>query len=1405
MTRDALVVGINQYPFLRENPASRTKNLTTPASDAEAIAQLLENYGDFQVRRLPETNQDGKLRVDPKKSVKLKELQDAIAELFHPKNGQVPETAVLFFAGHGLRRSLAGGTEGYLVTSDSPKQENWGLSLRWLRQLLHESPVRQQVIWLDCCHSGELLNFAETDLGEYEKGRDRCFIVASRDFQVAYAAALGEHGVLSGALIQGLDPTLQPDKWVTNFTLVDFVKQALKEAPQHPICTNSGGQIILTGEQGVLANICPYKGLAYFDFNPEDPLNAEDPKYFFGRTNLTKQLLEKVRESNFLAVLGASGSGKSSVVRAGLLYQLYLGEAIPGSDTADATLRERWKIYPPFTPGSQPLVRLKEVIGVEAEQLEPLLNAAASDRVVLVIDQFEEVFTECRDKNERQKFFKYLMRAIARLGKKLCLVLVMRSDFQGQCDDYPELAAKIDENLVRVMQMNQEELREAITKPAEKVGLVIERELITQMIADVEGSPGDLPLLQYALTELWEQRKLNRLTISDYTRLGGVKKALEKHANQVYEDLSTEEKQVAKRIFFELTRLGEGTEDTRRQVRQQDLVNSKQSQAIVDQVVQHLAKKKLIVTGEQEWEDERVAIVNIAHEALIRNWNLLAKWLKENQVALLKKQEIEDAAQTWRDNRKRGEKAYLLQGTRLATAEDYLQRYTDNLPLSGLAQEFVRKSIKHRQSSRRNLFITVTTIILGLSGLTAWALIEGENAQIRALSASSEALFGANREFDALIESMRAAKRLQRAIGIRADTRMQVLTTLRKAVYGVTERNRLEDHKAAVSVVKFSPDGQRIASASSDNTIKLWSLDGTLLKTLQGHNNAVIDVSFSPDGQIIASVSRDNTIKLWRLDGTLFKTLHRQAKNISFSPDSQVIALSGNDNSVEFCSRDGTLIKTLKDAGGAYVSFSPDGALIAAASELTTVNNTIQYTLKIWTREGSLFKTIPLSGSGDLLSNSKQIINSKIVSFSPDGEIIATAGYDKTIQIWSRDGTLLKTINQHKNVVNSVAFSPDSQMIASADFNGIVYLWSRKGTLIKTFTGHNSSVNSVNFSPDGQIVASASDDSTIKLWSLNNIPLKTLKGHTQLVKSVSFSPNSKTIVSTSDDFTIKLWSNDGTLIKTIDRDSRWNDVVRFSPDGKMIAFDERDTIEIRSNNGTFIKSLNGHNNKVYGISFSTDSKKIASVSADKTVKLWKTDGTLLQTFIGHNSDVYGVSISPDSKMIASGSADNTVKLWKIDGTLLQTFIGHTNDVWSVSFSRDGKTIASGSADGTIKLWRLDGSLLQTFRGHNGLVKEVSFSPDGWMIISAAWDSTVKLWRTDGTLLTTLQGSSGVYSANMSSDSKTIVSSSDEDLILWNLDLDDLLIRGCNWGHDYINTNPNGQKYLYLCPPKQREQ
>jgi Caspase domain len=316
MSRDALVVGINTYQNL--NP------LKAPAADAEAIAQRLQQDGEFRVWRSPEIMHNNQPQVGKTTPVTVSELTEALTQLFTPEGRQIPDTALFYFSGHGLHVKR-GVSDGYLATSDiDHAQSIFGVSLLWLRRLLEESPVRQQIIWLDCCHSGALLNVEEANPGGRGQARDRCFIAASRDYQIAYEDFGDAHSVLTKALLDGLDPTRHPERGIDNLLLTDFVNQALKGAIQSPVCSNFGEPILLTrqwqGTEPIAAasprSECPYRGLTYFD------CNEEDPKYFYGRTALTDQLLDQVRQNNFLAIVGASGSGKSSVLRAGLIQLL---------------------------------------------------------------------------------------------------------------------------------------------------------------------------------------------------------------------------------------------------------------------------------------------------------------------------------------------------------------------------------------------------------------------------------------------------------------------------------------------------------------------------------------------------------------------------------------------------------------------------------------------------------------------------------------------------------------------------------------------------------------------------------------------------------------------------------------------------------------------------------------------------------------------------------------------------------------------------------------------------------------------------------------------------------------------------------------------------------------------------
>ena len=756
MDRQALVVGINEYAHLQR--------LNAPAQDAEAIAQLLRAWGEFKIWRLPEVQdkENNATRVGKKTPVTVQQLKDKLIQLFQPNSDQIPETALFYFSGHGLRADR-GVQEGFLATSDiDTALNNWGLNLEWLRKLLQNSPIRRQIVWLDCCYSGELLNFDAADPGNRGQGFDRFFVAASRSYEVAYEETIGNHGVLTSALLNGLDPKHRADGLVTNRTLTLFIEQALKSSPQQPLCVSSGNKIILTttGQQidaasTIREGVCPYRSLAYFD------CNEEDPKYFYGRTALTDDLLEKVRMGNFAAVLGASGSGKSSVVRAGLLHQLKSGEKLAGSG--------EWSIYIVDHPDEHPLQSLakafvpsnlseidwadqlnkaQNLIHSGALGLGQLITASQGSRVILVIDQFEECFAPSVDKTERQQFFECILGAVDRADRKLCLMLTMRVDFLGKCfeQEYAGLGRAIEANLVGVQPMSRDELDQAITEPAKQVGLEVEGELATQMLLDLEGSPGSLPLLQYTLTELWKRRSVNLLTVAAYQALDGIRGALKKRADEVYEALSFDEQAAAQRIFLELTQLGDGTEDTRKRISKRGLITPQQSEDLVDRVIQKLSRERLIVTSGLRVKgatSDRIEVVEVAHEALIRHWPRLREWIRANRTALEHKQTIEDAAKEWLGKEKPQEVAYLFQGRKLTDAEDFLQTHVATVPLSSLAQEFIlvsqterdhllqsEQKRKHRDRLKIGVIMTSLAGAIILGNLARMYWLKGQKAEI---------------------------------------------------------------------------------------------------------------------------------------------------------------------------------------------------------------------------------------------------------------------------------------------------------------------------------------------------------------------------------------------------------------------------------------------------------------------------------------------------------------------------------------------------------------------------------------------------------------------------------------------------------------------------------------------------
>jgi WD40 repeat protein len=814
----------------------------------------------------------------------------------------------------------------------------------------------------------------------------------------------------------------------------------------------------------------------------------------------------------------------------------------------------------------------------------------------------------------------------------------------------------------------------------------------------------------------------------------------------------------------------------------------------------------------QDWVDQQLLKIRPYAQ-------LLNAWVEsgyQNDAALLRGQALKDA-ESWATGKSLSNQDYhFLAASQTADKREMqiaLAASEQTNQILSSAEQQAKRTIR-KSLLGLSVVSGVAILLLGLSSLFAWQTARKQQqvalGKVKALTLSSETLFAAHRPLDALVESLQAGIKLKQIGWHNADPELRMLVQdgLRQSLYWVRERNRLLGHTDVITRVKFSPDGQTIASTSWDKTIKLWSRDGRLLRTLRGHQDAVWSVSFSPNGQLLASASRDKTIKIWRVrDGQKLKTFGGYkdwVACVSFSPNGQQVASVGWNGTLKLWDLQGRELTSFltHQAPVVAISFHPDGTAIATASR--------DGTAKLWSLAGQ--ELLTLKGHQDWVMS---------VTFSQDGQTIATTSRDKTAKLWNLQGQELLTLKGHEETVTGIGFSHNGQTIATSSMDQTVRLWNRQGDQLQSLQGHTDGVSALNFSPDHQLLASGGDDRTIRLWSLDTLigkpqesgglpSARVMTWHDALGKEaiwgVSFSPDGKLIGTTGRYTLAKLWTRLGheQVILQGHRDTVRS--LQFSPDGQLILTASEDkTVKLWNLNGQLLRTFRGHQADVRGVSFSPDGQIIASASWDTTAKLWNLAGKELMTLRGHQDGLRSIQFSPDGLVITTTSEDGTAKLWNHQGKAFATLKGHQGGVLALSFSPDGQIIATSSADKTIKLWNRQGQELRTLKGHAAEVNAASFSPNGQLLATACEAAYIYLWSRDGELLQVLGGHpAGIRSLSFSPDGQTLASSDAAgNVVLWRLDLrsnlEDLIDQGCAWAKSYLNNSANvGQKERHLC-------
>ncbi|MFH0903235.1 MAG: protein kinase [Pseudomonadota bacterium] len=972
-------------------------------------------------------------------------------------------------------------------------------------------------------------------------------------------------------------------------------------------------------------------------------------------------------------------------------------------------------------------------------QLNVLLHELAEHtgaQVLLFVDQLEEVFTLVADDSVRRGFVESIYGAADDPAGPVRVVLTVRDDFLGRVVEGTDAWLAL-ERVVVLRRPGHDALERMLTGPLEALGYHYDDPgLVAEMVASVKGEPACLPLVQFACQLLWERRDARQrlLLRSAYEAMGGIAGALAEHADGVLEGMPPDQARIARQLLVSLV-TPEGT----RRVLPVDQVLADLGPT-GDIALARLAQARLLTLRKGHREDFARAIVELAHESLIRTWSRLARWLEESKEENAFVAELAQAAELWQKRGRRIEE--LWQERALGDAIARLERYHATIP--PLAGEFIAAGIRREDKARRRrraLALTGSSVLV-LAAVGSM-LVTSETARQRDRAEQQQQIAEAQRRnaeiqrAEAQLQGARAAFARGDLLGARAQLRSSLEaqdSLASRALWHKLARDPLVWRQGLgdeLMGVDFAPDGKTVAVVTNGPSVYLFSPTTAIRQVLSEETEGHTCLAYSPDGRWLATGTDSGKVTLWDTTDGLPRHLSSSGatlRSVEFSPDSRLLATASTDGTarlLDVVSGEEQAVLAGHDRWATKVTFSPDGETLATMD--------LKGTLRLW-HLASRQEQRQLVALGS---------SAYAVDFSPDGSSIAvghnTLGDYSRIRIFDvSSGRELRVFASHSEMIVDLRYHPDGRVLASASMDESVRLWDvTTGSELAVLLGHSEVVAGAAFNADGTVLASAGYDGTINLWHLAaaRFPASRVVGHSDAAKTARFTPNGQQIVSAGADKTVRVWdARSGNEQRVLYGHAGIVNTLAVSPDGKRVASGSNDrTVRLWSlNTGGEELVLLGHRNWVTSVAFVPNKVAVlASGDGNGQIILWDlVEGRQRIAFSGCSPYVLAMDISPDGRLLAAIGKE----LWLWDtGTLerLQTIpIGPS--ISRSSFSPDSSHLAIGNEDGSVKVWDIR-SATGTIVGRRGTtpVQQVVFSPDGSSLAAASSDGNIGVWRTAG--------------------------------------------------------------------------